>query len=352
VVAARPGVRHHLSMRFGFGALVLTAAVTGRVVRVEAPASAEVIIPAGSFEMGVAEAEAILAISECKNVYPALDIASIQGAPNFCDDYQAMLSLMKPRTVYLPAYAIDRDEVSVADYRACVRAGHCSLDALVAGDERYVEDETWPMVNVTHDEAQRFCSWRHGRLPTEAEWERAARGTNPMALWPWGRDAHNDDFNHGQSRAAPMREIDRTPQPTPSDLYGDPDDSDGFAIAAPPGSFPWGASEAGVRDMAGNVAEWTADAWVHGTKTVLVRTEERERGSTYLESGYVDLDAYNPRRDGGSTSPRVVRGGSWRQPAFFAQSNLRDPFGALYEPNRRFSHIGFRCARSLRTPNP
>jgi formylglycine-generating enzyme required for sulfatase activity len=77
-----------------------------------------------------------------------------------------------------------------------------------------------------------------------------------------------------------------------------------------------------------------------------------ERGSLYLESGYLGVGDYNPRRDGASTDARVVRGGSWRQPAFFAQSNLRDPFGALYEPSRRFSHVGFRCARSLRTPQP
>ncbi|HLL22166.1 MAG TPA: SUMF1/EgtB/PvdO family nonheme iron enzyme, partial [Kofleriaceae bacterium] len=119
---------------------------------------------------------------------------------------------------------------------------------------------------------------------------------------------------------------------TPLQFFGDPDGSDGHALIAPPGSYVWGESPFGTRDQAGNVAEWTADAFV---ETDQIR-------------GYQGLPATNPLREATSpTAPRVVRGGSWRQPTFLAASNLRDPFNAIYDANRRFSHIGFRCARDL-----
>jgi formylglycine-generating enzyme required for sulfatase activity len=129
-----------------------------------------------------------------------------------------------------------------------------------------------------------------------------------------------------------MRQIERQPTPTPYLFFGDPDDSDGYALLSAPGSYVWGESPTGTRDQAGNVAEWTADTWQHDDRI----------------KGYAGLGASNPLRDGGPNEPRVVRGGSWRQPVFVAKSNLRDPFNALYEPNRRFSHIGFRCARDVR----
>jgi len=237
---------------------------------------------------------------------------------------------MTPREVFVSAFAIDRDEVSVADYRACVAAGHCDLDPLVAGDERYIKDG-WPMVNVTWFEAEDFCHWRGGRLPTEAEWERAARGDNASASWPWGSLEQPRDFNHGPPRASAMREIERTPQATPVQFLGDPDDSDGTSILAPAGSYVWGEGPYGTRDQAGNVAEWTGDGWAFDSRV----------------QGYDGLPRNDPYREPTLFEPRVVRGGSWRQPIFVARSNLRDPFNKVYEPKGRFSHIGFRCARAL-----
>ncbi len=64
--------------------------------------------------------------------------------------------------------------------------------------------------------------------------------------------------------------------------------------------------------------------------------------------GYAGLPSTNPMREAVAlTGPRVVRGGSWRQPTFIAKSNLRDPFNGSYDANRRFSHVGFRCARGV-----
>jgi formylglycine-generating enzyme len=320
--------------------LVTTAAVGtslagGRVVRVEAPKRLEVFVSAGRFLMGVDPDTASAAVSQCELLYQPMVTGYTGGSPpirvNFCEDYSDLLAAMAPRDVYLDAFAIDRLEVTVADYRRCVAAGACKLDPLVAGDERYIRDE-WPMVNATWDEAQDYCRWRGARLPTEAEWERAARGTDPQATWPWGELEQPKDFNHGQARAYAMRQIERQPATTPYQFFGDPDDSDGHVLLAVPGGYVWGESPAGTRDQAGNVAEWTADTSQHDDRI----------------KGYAGLPASNPLRDGSPHEPRVVRGGSWRQPTFVAKSNLRDPFNGLYEPERRFSHIGFRCARSVR----
>jgi sulfatase modifying factor 1 len=302
----------------------------GRVVRVAAPKRVEVHVPPGRFWMGVDEDTARAAAEQCNNAFPALTGSTALGVPvDFCGDYLAMLTAMAPREVFVGAFAIDRDEVSVDEYRSCVAAGACDLDPLVAGDERYIQD-SWPMVNVSWFEAGDFCRWRGGRLPTEAEWERAARGDNAKSIWPWGDLEQPKDFNHGQPRAQAMRDIERTQMIVPVQFFGDPDDSDGASILSKPGTYVWGAGPYGTRDQAGNVAEWTADGWVHDAKT----------------KGYEHLDRNDPYRSPDLIQARVVRGGSWRQPIFVARSNLRDPFNKLYEPKQRFSHVGFRCARS------
>jgi len=314
------------------------AGAPGRVVRVTAPARVEVFVPGGRFLMGVDDRATEAAVEQCGTAYPALTAPpqATSNAIGFCSvDYAEDLGHMQPRTVYLDAFAIDRDEVSVADYRRCVTAGGCDLDALIAGDERYIHDD-WPLVNVTWLEAQDFCRWRGGRLPSEAEWERAARGDDPTATWPWGSAERPRDFNHGQPRAEVMREIERPQQMlVPVPLLGDPDGSDGTVLIAPAGTYVWGAGPYGTRDQAGNVAEWTLDVYVHDDD----------------QKGYDNLAATNPLREprpGELTPARVVRGGSWRQPEFVAHANLRDPFNRLYQQNLRFSHIGFRCARTLR----
>jgi formylglycine-generating enzyme len=306
---------------------------SGRVLTIAAPRQTMVHIPAGKFVMGVDVETALAASTQCRNVFPALTGYNANRV-DFCEDYAETLAAMAPRDVILDAYWIDRDEVGVAEYRACVAAGACELDPLIAADGRYIRDG-WPMVNVTWREAQDFCRWRGGRLPTEAEWERAARGDDPAALWPWGELEQPRDFNHGQPRAHALRETERVRAVVPLQFFGDPDDSDGHAILAPPGSYPWGTSPTGTRDQAGNVAEWTADAWIQ-TRDI---------------KGYEGLPRANPLREGALHEPRVVRGGSWRQPSFLAKSNLRDPFNKEYDPKQRFSHVGFRCARSRREPH-
>ncbi|MFT3698426.1 MAG: formylglycine-generating enzyme family protein [Kofleriaceae bacterium] len=342
-------------MRFAWPVLFAStlAAASGHVMKIPDHGSREVYIPAGTFVMGISKVndESTMLEQQCELSFMQTD-ARLMVTPNgepetFCAIYQKVLEATSdtlfdddgkahPRTVYLGAYAIDRDEVTVDDYRACVKRGGCSLDPLITGDDRYIGSKL-PLVNVTWFEAQDYCRWRGGRLPTEAEWERAARGDDDRS-WPWGGKQRELDFNHGKPRDVAMREVDRVAfVGVPTMFIGDPDDTDGTAILAPPGTYPWGEGAYGTRDQAGNVAEWTSDAFT-GISSQLAVDDKR--------LGYNNLSAIDPHRDGTSSDPRVVRGGSWRQPSWLGRANVRDPFNMLYVPDGRFSHIGFRCARS------
>lgn len=362
-----------LALATTIGGIALAGERSGSVVRVEHPPRREVVVPAGAFWMGVTQDDIDIAVERCSQYFEPREQLPLGSRIPLCAAYEKELDNMRQRQVFLSSFAIDRYEVTVADYRACMTAGMCGLDPLIAGDERYIGEDL-PIVNVTWFEAQEYCRWRGGRLPTEAEWERAARGADVGSdadqadqdraanqLWPWCHEKYAacaakkghareecmntkcverlEDFNHGQPRATAMADIDRSGNPL--HFMGDPDDVDRYLLIAPPGQYPWGEGPYGTRDQAGNVAEWVADT----------------RSPADKQAGYADLPGcaviddevgcINPKREGNDRDLRVVRGGSWRQPSFLARSNLRDPFGVIYEPRRRFSHIGFRCARTL-----
>jgi formylglycine-generating enzyme required for sulfatase activity len=359
------------------GGVAMAGERQGKVIRIDQPVAREVYVPAGAFWMGIADDDEINFVhAQCNEFFEFPDaFLSTRRAAEICNDYHDELERMKQRPVFLSAFAIDRYEVTVADYKACITAGVCNLDPLIAGDERYIHDE-WPLVNVTWFEAQEYCEWRGARLPTEAEWERAARGadvTNETdeadkyraqdQVWPWcyaldwkksakptakPKSAAScveraKDFNHGQPRSQAMRDVNRSLNNL--HLLGDPDDVDGFALIAPPGRYSFGEGPYGTRDQAGNVAEWTADA--RGTPANPNIGYEDVPGCSKRDD---KITCINPRRDGTDHDARVVRGGSWRQPSFVARSNLRDPFGSMYDPRKRFTHVGFRCARSAVQP--
>ena len=142
-------------------------------------------------------------------------------------------------TVSLPAFRIDRTEVTVAAYRRCVAAGACRWNAAADSPRFFTDDQ--PMVLVDWFEARDYCRWVGKRLPSEIEWEKAARGTEGF-LYPWGNDYRPNLANLADVSQAPL-------------------DLSFFRFTWPVGRATGDISPAGVRDMAGNVAEWTADRY-------------------------------------------------------------------------------------------
>lgn len=183
--------------------------------------------------------------------------------------------------VDVAAFRIDRFEVTQADYARCLAAAACTEPAAGFDPER---EPRRPVVEVTWEQAETYCVWAGKRLPSEAEWELAARGTDER-IFPWGDEpptcarAHTHDCGDG-----------------PADV----------------GERPDGVSPFGVHDMAGNVDEWVADAW----------------------------RSYAAPADSASSHERVARGGAWD--AWHSRTTARSALDPAYHD----AWLGFRCARS------
>jgi formylglycine-generating enzyme required for sulfatase activity/serine/threonine protein kinase len=230
--------------------------------------------------------------------------------------------------VALSAYCIDRTEVTVAAYARCATAGACGTAPLTVNWPSYSVDDVkrfsrWcnrgdrpdhPINCIDWEMASTYCAWRGRRLPTEAEWEYAARGGDGRA-YPWGDAAPGPrrlNACGGECAAMASREG--------IALAGLHSADDGWATTAPVGSYPEGASRFGALDMAGNVWEWTAD-WY---------------------GPYAAAPGADPAGAPAGTS-RVSRGGGWSSGAAeTARAADRDWF----DPNVRETGLGFRCARS------
>lgn len=206
------------------------------------------------------------------------------------------------RVVDLDAFFIDTFEVSVGRYRACFDAGACEEPVSANLCNWYSTSlEDHPINCVYWNDADTYCRWAGLRLPTEAEWEKAARGVDG-GTFPWG-----EDFDRGKAN------------------YGDGGTMRTTAIDA----YPEGLSPYGAMDMAGNVWDWVAD-WYH-------------------EHYYTTAPPSNPGGPDSGTL-RGLRGGShWFDPMLMRSSN-REP----YHPQQTDVDIGFRCARdagALPTPS-
>jgi formylglycine-generating enzyme required for sulfatase activity len=206
--------------------------------------------------------------------------------------------------VTLSAFEIDRTEVPVERYARCVSAGACARAQYGAFDARF-DTPDFPVTQVRWEDAVAYCSWVGGHLPTEAQWELAARGPRSRTF-PWGEVYHAGLANHGSWADEPS------------------DGSDGFLGLAPVGSFPDGATPNGVLDMAGNAAEWVADVY-----------ERDEDGY-----GYGRGAARNPVTNSGNATlyGHVVRGGSYLEAAVWLRGAARR--ASLFAARE----IGFRCA--------
>jgi iron(II)-dependent oxidoreductase len=236
-----------------------------------------VLIPAGKFMMGSKESDGMIG--------PKIGVDELPQ-----------------HEVELPAYAIDRYEVTVAQYLKFLKA----TDREPPGDPRFPEIYPWrqegrppeelmnhPVIYVSWYDAEAYCRWAGKRLPTEEEWEKAARGTDGR-YWPWG--------NALDAKRANVRE---------SEVGG----------TLPVGSFPRGVSPYGVYDMAGNVAEWTG-SWY-----------EAYPGSRLVREAF-------------GRKNKVIRGGAWVLEG--------DPYSRVThrsrarDPKAQHRSIGFRCAMDAR----
>jgi formylglycine-generating enzyme required for sulfatase activity len=203
------------------------------------------------------------------------------------------LAAMPQHAVYLDGFWMDQFEVTNAQYRECIDAGDCSVPLSYLSNTRsdYFYDsqfDNFAVTNVSFQQAQGYCSWAGGRLPTEAEWEKGARGTDGR-WFPWG-DSGNSCLLGNVGRC--------------------------FEDIVEVGNYPDGVSPYGLYDMAGNVAEWV--------------------------SGWFDEDYYENSPYENPTGPdtgitRIIRGGSWDDvgvEVFLRKEIERYGWG---------NDIGFRC---------
>ena len=216
------------------------------------------------------------------------------SAPAGCD-----ADAMPPHAVSLSAFALDRTEVTQARYQQCIAAGRCTPPRCAFAPATTPQ---LPVACVTWAQADAFCRFAGGRLPTEAQWEAAARGLEGHT-YPWGEQA--PDCVRAQYSGCGLS----------TDMS-----SEQGTTPLPVGTHPLGATAMGVEDLAGNVAEWVAD-W-------------------YDPNAYSAAPAHDPAGPA-SGSGRVVRGGSF----LGSVASLRGYVRSVYPPDGSDESLGFRCAR-------
>ena len=304
-------------------------------------------IPGGTFTMGSTPVQMMFG----KNLCLREPLGTVQlVTPNgniylHCYDSRFLVEGVAHQ-VTLSSFWMDRTEVRVGDYMRCVSAGSCNAPGFSPGDARFSRPEL-PVVLVTWEEARDYCSFAKGRLPTEAEWEYAARGTVGRTF-PWGNDWNPHLANHGSIALDPT------------------DATDGFAGLAPVGSIPDGKTSLGLLDMAGNAAEWVGDVAEAATdaRELIAMpyapdavtdprplaagatcTTNAECASRVCEEkvGVNDCSSGTcvPKKTcAGTGTMRIIRGGSYLQGADSQRATSR----VIATGSRRNAGVGFRCA--------
>ncbi|MCL4234008.1 MAG: formylglycine-generating enzyme family protein [Deltaproteobacteria bacterium] len=265
-----------------------------------AAASELIAIPAGTFWMG-------------SNADPELDAFSPGVDEGFSDEHPL-------HRVDLRAYAIERTEVANAQYRACVDANACDDPFDTSSRTRsdyYLNPayDAYPVVHVSWHQAAQYCAWLGRRLPTEAEWEKAARGTG-VRRYPWG-DSPPDCLRANLHLSTAH-----------FDTGGNfvVDDEGCAGDTEPVADYDYGASPFSVQNLSGNVFEWVAD---------------------YYAANYYDTAMWPDNADD-PTGPetgerRVIRGGSFMTVATLGRTAYR----SAMLPESSTSDLGFRCAADV-----
>jgi formylglycine-generating enzyme required for sulfatase activity len=267
--------------------LVETEPTIGSTRVFEVDQMVQVYVPSGEFIMGSDDDEAKRTI-EGGRAYPEIPV----------------------NTVYLDGYWIDKYEVSNGQYALCVDASVCQPPYLFKSETRphYYDNpeySNYPVIWVNWYMARAYCEWTGRRLPTEAEWEKAGRGTDGRK-YPWGNEplsgerANFCDINCLRTIANPFY-------------------NDGYADTSPVGNYPVGASPYGAMDMSGNVWEWT--------------------GTLIQPYPY---DSNDGREDLEANGERVWRGGPWSNGYWWMRTSVR--YRSI--PNYWQVNLGFRCASS------
>jgi formylglycine-generating enzyme required for sulfatase activity len=293
---------------FIFLTLLINSPLSAKEVDIKNRYPDMVYIPAGYVEIGSSDQEISQAMEIFKNA------ENIEPVHNWFDDE------VPKHKVWMEAFYLDKYEVTNREYMKFVRAGGYSkeifwsadglewlsekeISAPECFDDSRFNDPDHPIVCINWYEASAYAKWAGKRLPTEAEWERAARGESKR-MFPWGDDASADNGYRANYHPG-----------------GEAQDKDGHRFTAPVTAFPNGVSPFGIFQMAGNVWEWCED-W-------------------YGENYYAKSPKKNPYgpRNG---LEKIVRGGSWLNSII----SIRTPYRSYVDPKLRYSHIGLRCARS------
>jgi len=248
-------------------------------------------VPGGTFQMGSSETEYERAIALCRAHY------------HICNRwyYERESPL---HSVSLDDFWIDQTEITNAQYHLCVEAGICTQPFTCKKGEPTFDDPDktdYPVVCVNWEEAQSYCEWIGGRLPTEAEWEYAYRGES-RSIYPWGDEFDGSKLNYCDANC--------------DQSHADNRYDDGYPQTAPVGSYPSGASWSGVFNLSGNASEWVGD-W---------------------------LGDYSPEAVSNPVGPltgreKMIKGCSW----FFHPTYCRGAARASADPDTRLDYLGFRC---------
>lgn len=241
-------------------------------------------------------------ITQVSNVKTGIQWVRIPGGSFMMGSSKGNYDEGPPRQVKIKAFQMAKTEVTNKQYRECMRAGACSEPR--TGCESYSSADDQPVICVNWQQAQAFALWAGARLPTEAEWEYAAKSAGKERTYPWGNEVADCE-----------RSVIKGCEGCKTRVISACADS-----IRPVCSKSAGKTEQGLCDMAGNVWEWVQDSY---------------------HSSHAGAPTDGSAREAYGVSTRVFRGGSWYRPAIHATTTFRD----YLEYSRQELDLGFRLAR-------